>query len=647
MNLTSLRTLPHITMLRFNSYWQKTLCLIVFCMGIALVSNPIQAQQADLFSSSENLSPASSSTNFSANSTTNNLSSPLVLEEDTSSSNGPFNNTLTNPFAESTEEFLTVDEAYKLSIRASATSIVAEWVIAEKYFLYGEQFRFSINGQKVDAARPVGEVSYDVIFEKDVEKYYVYTQATIERNALPATTNNSNIVNLSVTYQGCADAGLCYPPETKDFSIQGNQVSATQVTPANEGSSPQENITSNNTQSTLSITLLMLLLAICGGAILNLMPCVFPVLSIKALSLANHTDTRSRIRHGWSYTLGCVLTFVVIAGLLLLIRDAGKAVGWGFQLQSPSVITFLAFLFFIMGLCLSGRIQFGGRWMGMGQSLTQGNSTSHSFFTGVLAAVVASPCTAPFMATALGYALIQPTPVALLIFAALGFGMALPFLLLSHLPQLNRLLPQPGQWMETFKQAVAFPLYLTSIWLLWVLGQQVGNNGIILTMLGALAVLFSLWLSGVKPRLKNIAAILSCITIILIIWQNNQNKEGDNQITSSHGLWEPYKAATLSQLRNNNATVFVNLTADWCITCKWNEERVFTDDTLQAMKDKGIYLLEGDWTRYNEEITALLDEYGRGGVPLYLLFKGDNYTPATILPQILNPSDFKRLVEQP
>jgi thiol:disulfide interchange protein len=223
----------------------------------------------------------------------------------------------------------------------------------------------------------------------------------------------------------------------------------------------------------------------------------------------------------------------------------------------------------------------------------------------------------------------------------------LPFLLLSHLPQLNRLLPQPGQWMETFKQAVAFPLYLTSIWLLWVLGQQVGNNGIILTMLGALAVLFSLWLSGVKPRLKNIAAILSCITIILIIWQNNQNKEGDNQITSSHGLWEPYKAATLSQLRNNNATVFVNLTADWCITCKWNEERVFTDDTLQAMKDKGIYLLEGDWTRYNEEITALLDEYGRGGVPLYLLFKGDNYTPATILPQILNPSDFKRLVEQP
>jgi thiol:disulfide interchange protein len=617
-----------------NNYWQKTAYLVLFCVAIALASSHLQAQPSDPLSSNTN------STNdvFSSPQQSSGLlqTRAQVLEENVP----PFNDTLTNPFADSTEEFLTVDEAYKLSIRATDTIIIAEWVIEEKYFLYGEQFRFSINGQKVDATRPAGEVSYDVIFEKDVEKYYVYTQATIDRQTLPSAINDSHALNLSVTYQGCADAGLCYPPETKDFSIQNNQ-----VTQATKGKAAQEQQPTNNTQSTLSITLLMLLFAICGGAILNLMPCVFPVLSIKALSLANHTDTQSRIRHGWSYTLGCVLTFVIIAGLLLLIRDAGKAVGWGFQLQSPSVITFLAFLFFIMGLCLSGRIQLGGRWMGMGHSLTQGNRTSHSFFTGVLAAVVASPCTAPFMATALGYALTQPTPIALLIFAALGFGMALPFLLLSHLPQLNRLLPKPGQWMETFKQAVAFPLYLTSIWLLWVLGQQVGSDGIILTILGALVVLFSLWLSGIKPRAKIIATIFSCFVIIGIIWQNNDNTR-TQQTTNSSDSWEPYRAITLTQLRNNNATVFVNLTADWCITCKWNEKLVFTDNTLQMMKDKGIYLLEGDWTRYNEEITALLDEYGRGGVPLYLLFKGDNNTPATVLPQILNPNDFKQRIDQ-
>lgn len=633
MNVTAAPIPPLTAPTRSNNDWLKTLCLIIFCIATVLTSHTLYAQQSDAFSPSE-----ASSINLPQN-------NKQSLTSETSDS---FQNTFTNPFAESTEEFLTVDEAYKLSIRASGTSIIAEWVIEEKYFLYGEQFRFFINGDKVDATRPAGEVSYDVIFEKDVEKYYTYTQAIINRSALPATINDNNSIQLSVTYQGCADAGLCYPPETKNFSIQNNQVSEIRVTLAHDGNSPQQNTTSSNTQSTLSITLLMLLLAIGGGAILNLMPCVFPVLSIKALSLASHTDTRSRIRHGWSYTLGCVLTFVVIAGLLLLIRDAGKAVGWGFQLQSPSVITFLAFLFFIMGLCLSGRIQLGGSWMGIGQSLTQGNSTSSSFFTGVLAAVVASPCTAPFMATALGYALTQPTPIALLIFAALGFGMALPFLFLSHLPQLNRLLPKPGQWMETFKQAVAFPLYLTSIWLLWVLGQQVGSDGIVLSLLGVFAVLFSLWLSGIKPRLKSITVILSCIVIVAIIWQNNQKTgdEDDPQATNSHDLWEPYTSATLTQLRNNNATIFVNLTADWCITCKWNEKRVFTDETLQAMKDKGIYLLEGDWTRYNEEITALLDEYGRGGVPLYLLFKGDELTPATVLPQILNPNDFKQLIEQ-
>ncbi|MFT6102104.1 MAG: thiol:disulfide interchange protein DsbD [Granulosicoccus sp.] len=615
--------------------WEKYFYLVIFSISIATTSLHTLAQVESPLSLSNNESTdlflSTAPISLGQNNTKPTLDEPTL-------SINPFS----NPFTKNSEEFLPVGEAYQLSVRANDTKIAAEWVITEKYFLYGEQFRFSINGQIVTASRPAGKISYDEIFEKDVEKHYIYTQATIDRQTLPTNLLNAKTLNLSITYQGCADAGLCYPPETQAFIIHGVDVTEASNTTKNI------NISRDSPESSsISFMLLMLLFAVGGGAILNLMPCVFPVLSIKALSLASHTDTRSRIQHGWSYTLGCVLTFVLAAGLLLIIRDAGKAVGWGFQLQSPAVITFLALLFFIMGLSLSGRIQLSSRWIGMGQSLTQGNQRSHSFFTGVLAAVVASPCTAPFMATALGYALTQPTGIALLVFAALGLGMALPFLLLSHLPQLSRLLPRPGQWMETFKQAVAFPLYLTSIWLLWVLGQQVGGDGIILAMLGALLVLFGLWLAEVKPKWKTIIALLSCLALAGIIWQNHS---GNNLRGASHDktgtVWQPYTASTLAQLRSNNAVVFVNLTADWCITCKWNEKRVFTTETLQRMKDKGIYLLEGDWTRYNEEITTLLDEYGRGGVPLYLLFAGDSSTPAAILPQILNPSDFDNLIRQ-
>ncbi|MGS2717181.1 protein-disulfide reductase DsbD family protein [Eionea flava] len=568
-------------------------------------------------------------------------------------------NPFSNPFAGSTEEFLHVDEAYQLSVRATKDHIIAQWIVADHYFLYGEQFRLSINGQAVEATRAAGEISYDEIFEKDVEKYYVYTESIIDRKALTQSLGgvphpNDIPLTLSVTYQGCADAGLCYPPETKSFTIEGTyaQKSSVQQSSAQKAlNAPAIQTSTENNNDSITLTALMLLFAIGGGVILNLMPCVFPVLSIKALSIASHTDTRSRIEHGWSYTAGCVLTFIAVAATLLAIRSAGQAVGWGFQLQSPAVITFLSLLFFIMGLSLAGHIQLGNRWMGLGQSLTQGNKRSHSFFTGVLAAVVASPCTAPFMATALGYALTQPTSTALLIFAGLGFGMALPFLLLSHIPQLSRILPKPGQWMDTFKQAIAFPLYLTSLWLLWVLGQQIGINGVITTLLGGLLILFSLWLCHIgagkrHSRFNTVILLLCGITLASIIWQNSDAPNDNAQPSTSHTLWQPYTPETLAQLRDNNATVFVNLTADWCITCKWNEKRVFTSQTLEAMKNKGIYLLEGDWTRYNKDITALLDEYGRGGVPLYLLFRGDTSTRAMILPQILNPTEFEQLLSQ-
>ena len=543
-----------------------------------------------------------------------------------------------NPFSSQEEAFLPVDEAYQLLVHQTDQHIIAEWMIADKYFLYGEQFRFSINGEPVIATRPAGKISYDEIFERDVEKYYVYVKATINKSQLPKQYESAQ---LSVTSQGCADAGLCYPPETKQFQINANNIS-----PINAPNTPIHTSTPATTNSapTTSI-LIMLLFALTGGALLNLMPCVFPVLSIKALSLMSHTNQRSRIQHGWSYTAGCLLTFVAIASILLTIRHAGTAVGWGFQLQEPAVITFLSFLFFIMGLSLSGLVHFGARYMGVGQTLTQGKEVSHSFFTGVLAAVVASPCTAPFMASALGYALTQSNAIALSIFAALGLGMALPFLLLSYIPQLGRLLPQPGAWMDTFKQALAFPLYIASVWLLWVLGHQIGNDAVILVVLGAIGISFAFWLIQKKPNWTSALYIATTLIIASIMWSNKQGTS-DNIHTNNDRFWQPYTAETLANLRQEKAAVFVNLTADWCITCKINEKRVFTADTLQAMKDKGIHLLEGDWTQRNPEITQLLDQYHRGGVPLYLLFPANTDADATILPQILSPSDFKSTINQ-
>ncbi len=297
-----------------------------------------------------------------------------------------------------------------------------------------------------------------------------------------------------------------------------------------------------------------------------------------------------------------------------------------------------------MGLSLSGFVTLGGRWMGAGQNLTQGNKLSHSFFTGVLAAVVASPCTAPFMAPALGYALTQPAAIALCIFAFLGLGMALPFLLLSYLPQLSKHLPTPGPWMDTFKQAVAFPLYLTSAWLLWVLGQQVGNDGVALAVIGAIGISFLLWLSQKKPQWFMVTTSLIVVLAISVIWHNKTLDRSTPHYEQQNTLWQPYTQQTLDQLRSEGKAVFINLTADWCITCKVNEKLVFTPTALSMLQDNGIHLLEGDWTNYNPEITSLLDRYKRAGVPLYLFFAANPDAKAVILPQILTSGTLKSLV---
>ena len=538
------------------------------------------------------------------------------------------------------EAFLPVDEAYQLTVSSDNSGLQLSWIIADRYFLYGEQFRVSVNEQSVAFEKPNGIIEYDPIFEKEVEKHYHQITLNIDAAVLPETST----FDLGISSQGCADAGLCYPPYTERFVIDRGSHQVTFVSNSNEqaeSSTADQPDNVSHTPVSAGFIVLMLVSALVGGTILNLMPCVLPVLSLKALSLANSHDKHHL--QGLSYTAGTVSTFIVIAAVLLAIRSAGEAVGWGFQLQSPGFVTLLIFLFFIMGLSLSGVITIGSRWMNAGDGLTQGSGLQQSYFTGVLAAVVASPCTAPFMAPALGFAMTQPGWLAMGIFTALGFGMALPLLLLSSMPQLGKWLPKPGVWMHSFKQAMAFPLYLTSVWLLWVLGRQLGSDAVVLVMGGALLMIFIYWLSQQWRLLAPVAGVLVIAAALGISWGISQRSPVST--VQAESVWEPYSEQRLADLRNQGEPVFVNMTADWCITCLANEKVVLTKARLEQMQNRGIFLMKGDWTHYDSRITRLLEKYKRGGVPLYLLFPAEANAEPRVLPQILTPAGFQKQIE--
>lgn len=384
--------------------------------------------------------------------------------------------------------------------------------------------------------------------------------------------------------------------------------------------------------------LLILFFALIGGLILNLMPCVFPVLSLKALALVQHRDTHhhEQRRHALAYTAGVLASFAVVAGVLIALRAGGDAIGWGFQLQSSVFVAALAYLLFALGLSLSGVVEFGGRFMGIGQKLATRSGLSGSFFTGVLATVVASPCSAPFMGTALGYAATQAAPMALLIFLALGLGLALPFLLLGFFPRLGAWLPRPGAWMQTFKQAMAFPLYLSVVWLVWIVMQQSGNDAAALTLIGLVLVTFALWLWHRSGRFAAALKILALLLALALLAHPALRPSAATLTTQQHADAEPYSEERLAALRAEHRTAFVNLTADWCLTCKLNERTTLQSDAVQkAFAEQGVTVLVGDWTRADPVITQTLARFGRDGVPLYLLYaKGGE---PRVLPQILTP----------
>ncbi len=526
-----------------------------------------------------------------------------------------------NSLLATSETFLPVEDAYQLSANYNGDTLILDWQIAPGYYLYQHRFKILDTDHKplpqLLQFSP-GKVIYDEYYEKELTVYYQSTRVTAPLEVAPDT--------LIIESQGCADAGLCYPPRrqrlTIDHSSGGVTVSElTELEPATSAAPPPA-------PTNLP---LMLLFAMLGGMILNLMPCVFPVLSIKAMSLTKaHISPHGKHLHGLAYTLGIVFSFMAIAGLLITLRRAGEAVGWGFQLQSPVFVGLLVYLFVLMGLSFSGLLTIGTRLMNLGQTTTQGHSLTASFMTGLLATLVASPCTAPFMGSALGFALAQASWVAMAIFIFLGLGMALPLLALSWWPGLTRLLPRPGPWMEQFKAFLAFPLYLSAVWLLWVLGRQAGSDTVAAVAAGIVLILFALWLVGVRKNpLTRVIAALCVLAALVLPWQTHHNGE------PVHHPWEPYTEQRLEQLLSQGAPVFVNLTADWCITCLANEKLALSSSSLLAtFQAQGITYLKGDWTNYNPEITRLLNRHHRSGVPLYLFYPTNTRNPV-ILPQLL------------
>ena len=522
-------------------------------------------------------------------------------------------------------EFLPVREAYRLDGALTADGqLRLYWQIAKGYYLY--QHMFTV--RQADASAPANlSISFPPALDKtdeffgDVSVYYDEADLTA---TLP---DDATRLTLAITYQGCADAGLCYPPETEHLLVDVVTSAVTPTTFEREPPGAASAPTSPN------MTLLLALgLAFLGGLILNAMPCVFPILSLKVLSFATGDPGEHR-RHGLAYLAGVVASFVLIASVLISLQSAGRWVGWGFQLQSTGFVIGLAYLFAVMGLSLSGLVLFGGRWMNLGAGMAAAPGTRGSFFTGVLAVVVASPCTAPFMGSALGYALTQPAFEALAVFAALGMGMAAPMVAISMSDTARRWLPKPGVWMETLKQVMAFPLYLTAVWLLWVAGKQSGVD----TMAAAAAGLVMLALGLTLLRGGTTARIVGLICMVSAVMLGSVRGDATTSVGKGErdGIvaWSPERLQTL---RAQGTPVFVDVTADWCITCLANEQAVlFTDDMSRAFEAAGVTYMVADWTNYDPEIGVFVREHGRNGIPLYVMYPGNLQAAPTILPQLL------------
>ncbi len=389
---------------------------------------------------------------------------------------------------------------------------------------------------------------------------------------------------------------------------------------------------------------LWLFSAFLGGLILNLMPCVFPVLSIKILAVAHARDNPKELkRHAYFYALGILVSFWLVAGVLLGLQALGHEIGWGFQLQVPAFVSLLAVLFFIMALNLLSLFEFSGSWTGVGQQLASREGAFGSFFTGALAVVVATPCSAPFMGTAVGVALLKPGLATFLIFSFLGLGLAAPYLAIPFFPALIGFLPKPGVWMERLRKLLAIPLLATVIWLLWILCSEapgmwvIGTIGIFFALL-----IYVLWKSETLPS-KGQVLLLGAFFILAIGAGVSTRMPSMIPMQKWQLDWQKFSESAVEAARRENIPVLVDFTADWCITCKVNEHLVLNSAGFQKLvKENGIKLFRADWTNEDPEITRVLKKFQRVGVPLYVVYPMGGQP--VVLPQVLTLEAIKSVL---
>ena len=378
-----------------------------------------------------------------------------------------------------------------------------------------------------------------------------------------------------------------------------------------------------------------ILFSLIGGLLLNLMPCVFPVISLKILNFINHSENKTQTSlHGFAFSSGSILMFILIGLSVVLLKGLGMDIGWGYQLQSPLVVSLLIFLFIFLAGFFLLNVNFLNSLLSIGSSGISTPSYMNSFGTGFLAVIVATPCTAPFMGSALGFAILQPGFSSFLIFLFLGIGFALPYILLSIFPSMLSLLPKPGTWMETFKQFMAFPMILTALWLVWVLSSQIDSLQLILVLLGISLIVFFYWLNQLKIsseiglQFRNVIYLAVLVSLIFTLPIQKTSYQEESNIFSDEELAK----------RLAKGPVFLNFTADWCITCKVNERVALkTKNTLNLFKEKEIFYMEADWTNKNKVIAEKLESFGRSSIPLYVFYPERNKQPI-ILPEILSES---------
>ncbi|KAB7771067.1 protein-disulfide reductase DsbD family protein [Xanthomonas maliensis] len=567
---------------------------------------------------------------------------------------------------------LPADQAFRFeAIVGDGNRLLLRFTPAPGYYIYRDRTSLAVEGTsgiRPGVPRwPQGKPHRDEHFG-DVVVYFDQADVT-----LPLLRDHAKPARMTLvsTFQGCQTDGICYPPMTRRVTLDlpagtvspQNQAQATPLmiapltagqasaepsapsapapTPAAASAAPAADAAAGNAQRTTPPHLdkslpVILLLALLGGLVLNLMPCVLPILSLKVLGLAHSGESRSHARsHAIWYSLGVLVSFAAIGGLVIGLRAAGQAAGWGFQLQQPWFVAMLAYLMFAVGLSLSGVFTLGGNLGGIGQSLAARNGPLGDFFTGVLACVVASPCIAPFMGTALAYAFTAPAVLAMLVFLVLGLGLALPFLLIGFVPSLARRLPTPGAWMETLKQVLAFPMYLTAIWLLWVLGKQRGVDALSLILVGATLLALGVWWfersRWHSHRLgMGLAAAMLLLAIVPVVAVTRLSPP---RSAAAEGA-VAYTPQLLDRLRADNRVVFVNMTADWCVTCKANEKNVLSSAEFRdALRRVDAVYMKGDWTNVDPQISAFLDQHQAVGVPLYVVYGPG--TPPAVLPTVL------------